>query len=60
MIPFGFPTMVFVFIGFQHIVANMFIIPAAIFVSLIYFVAYKKDDSKHKGILVEKDKVKTG
>ena len=32
----------------------------AIFVSLIYFVAYKKDDSKHKGILVEKDKVKTG
>lgn len=26
-----FPTMIFVLIGFQHVVANMFIIPAAIF-----------------------------
>ena len=26
-----FPTMTFVLIGFQHVVANMFIIPAAIF-----------------------------
>lgn len=27
-----FPTMTFVLIGFQHVVANMFIIPAAIFI----------------------------
>ena len=87
MIAVWFSTMVFVLIGFQHVVTDMFIIPAAIFagalswvefianvipvflgnaaggaifVSLIYFVGYKKDDSKHKGILVEKDKVKTG
>jgi formate transporter len=66
-----FPTMTFVLIGFQHVVANMFIIPAAIFagalswsqflpniipvflgnaiggavfVSFIYFIAYKKTD----------------
>jgi formate/nitrite transporter len=64
-----FPTMTFVLIGFQHVVANMFIIPAAIFagalswsqflpniipvflgnaiggaifVSFVYFIAYKK------------------
>ena len=64
--------MTFVLIGFQHVVANMFIIPAAIFagalswsqflpnivpvflgnavggaifVSLIYFLAYKKTDT---------------
>jgi formate transporter len=82
-----FPTMAFVLIGFQHVVANMFIIPAAIFagalswveflsnvipvflgnaaggaifVSLIYFIAYKKDESKHKGILVEKSKKRIG
>lgn len=67
-----FPTMTFVLIGFQHVVANMFIIPAAIFagalswsqflpniipvflgnavggavfVSSIYFLAYKKTDA---------------
>ncbi len=65
-----FPVMAFVAIGFQHVVANMFIIPAAIFaghytwgdfilniipvylgnvvggaifVSLCYFLAFKKD-----------------
>lgn len=65
-----FPTMTFVLIGFQHVVANMFIIPAAIFagalswgelflniipvflgnaaggaifVSFIYFKAYKEN-----------------
>ncbi|MCQ6277355.1 formate/nitrite transporter family protein [Bacillus sp. V3B] len=78
-----FPTMTFVLIGFQHVVANMFIIPAAIFagalswttflpniipvflgnaaggaifVSLIYFIAYKKDDMKLKGVSVEKNR----
>ncbi|AJO24287.1 formate/nitrite transporter family protein [Weizmannia coagulans] len=65
-----FPIMAFVLIGFQHVVANMFIIPAAIFaghlswmlflkniiavflgnaagavvfVSMLYFIAYKKE-----------------
>lgn len=82
-----FPTMIFVLIGFQHVVANMFIIPAAIFagaltwmdflsnivpvaignaiggavfVSLIYFVVYKRNDFKKTAILVEKDRVKAG
>lgn len=68
-----FPIMAFVLIGFQHVVANMFIIPAAIFsghlswsefwpnmiavflgnsvggaifVSLFYFLAYKRDELK--------------
>lgn len=68
-----FPIMGFVLIGFQHVVANMFIIPAAIFagqlswstflpnitavflgnavgaiifVSMFYFVAYKKEISR--------------
>ncbi|ENI8379799.1 formate/nitrite transporter family protein [Listeria monocytogenes] len=68
-----FPVMAFVAIGFQHVVANMFIIPAAIFagyyswadfiwnvipvylgnvvggavfVSLFYFLAYKKNAPK--------------
>ena len=67
-----FPTMTFVLIGFQHVVANMFIIPAAIFagalswsqflpniipvflgnavggavfVSFLYFLAYRKTDA---------------
>ena len=67
-----FPTMTFVLIGFQHVVANMFIIPAAIFagalswsqflpniipvflgnavggavfVSAIYFLAYKAKET---------------
>ena len=82
-----FPTMTFVLIGFQHVVANMFIIPAAIFagaltwmdflsnvvpvaignaiggavfVSLIYFVVYKRNDFKKTATLVEKDQVKAG
>jgi formate transporter len=82
-----FPTMVFVLIGFQHVVANMFIIPAAIFagaltwvdflsnvipvflgnavggaifVSLLYFVAYKKKDTKLRGMVAEQDKTKAG
>lgn len=71
-----FPIMAFVAIGFQHVVANMFIIPAAIFagsfswgdlignlipafignviggavfVGLIYFIAYSKKIRKSKG-----------
>ncbi|MCY8517968.1 formate/nitrite transporter family protein [Bacillus atrophaeus] len=70
-----FPIMAFVAIGFQHVVANMFIIPAAIFagsftwtqfignlipafignviggalfVGLIYFIAYQKKDRSTK------------
>lgn len=70
-----FPVMAFVAIGFQHVVANMFIIPAAIFagsyswsqfisnvipvylgnvvggavfVSLFYYLAYKKAAPKEK------------
>ncbi|EUJ28031.1 formate/nitrite transporter [Listeria floridensis FSL S10-1187] len=70
-----FPVMAFVAIGFQHVVANMFIIPAAIFagsyswmdflmnvipvylgntvggavfVSLFYYLAYKKSAAKTK------------
>ncbi|WP_407270977.1 formate/nitrite transporter family protein [Radiobacillus sp. PE A8.2] len=35
-----FPTMTFVAIGFQHIVANMFVIPAAIFAGHLSWVAY--------------------
>ena len=35
-----FPTMVFVLIGFQHVVANMFIIPAAIFAGALSWVEF--------------------
>ncbi|MDL4842253.1 formate/nitrite transporter family protein [Aquibacillus rhizosphaerae] len=35
-----FPTMAFVAIGFQHVVANMFLIPAAIFAGYFSWTAY--------------------
>lgn len=35
-----FPTMAFVAIGFQHVVANMFIIPAAIFAGHFTWIEY--------------------
>ncbi|MFL6561289.1 MAG: formate/nitrite transporter family protein [Bacillus sp. (in: firmicutes)] len=35
-----FPTMAFVAIGFQHVVANMFVIPAAIFAGQFTWLAY--------------------
>lgn len=35
-----FPTMAFVAIGFQHVVANMFLIPAAIFAGHVTWLAY--------------------
>ena len=35
-----FPTMAFVAIGFQHVVANMFLIPAAIFAGYFSWGAY--------------------
>jgi formate transporter len=35
-----FPTMAFVAIGFQHVVANMFLIPAAIFAGYFGWVEY--------------------
>lgn len=35
-----FPTMTFVAIGFQHVVANMFVIPAAIFAGHFTWVEY--------------------
>lgn len=35
-----FPTMTFVAIGFQHVVANMFVIPAAIFAGHFTWAAY--------------------
>jgi formate/nitrite transporter FocA (FNT family) len=35
-----FPTMAFVAIGFQHVVANMFVIPAAIFAGHFTWVSY--------------------
>lgn len=35
-----FPTMAFVAIGFQHVVANMFVIPAAIFAGHFSWAAY--------------------
>lgn len=35
-----FPTMAFVAIGFQHVVANMFVIPAAIFAGHLSWVTY--------------------
>jgi formate/nitrite transporter len=35
-----FPTMTFVAIGFQHVVANMFVIPAAIFAGHFTWVGY--------------------
>lgn len=35
-----FPTMAFVAIGFQHVVANMFVIPAAIFAGHFTWVEY--------------------
>jgi formate/nitrite transporter len=79
-----FPIMTFVLIGFQHVVANMFIIPAAIFagelswsvflpniipvffgnavggaifVSLLYFRAYKKEE---KIAIVKRGQKKVG
>ena len=80
--------MTFVLIGFQHVVANMFIIPAAIFagaltwgdflsnvipvflgnaiggaifVSLVYYMAYKKSiDEREETEIIEKPKIKTG
>lgn len=35
-----FPTMTFVAIGFQHVVANMFVIPAAIFAGQFSWIEY--------------------
>jgi formate/nitrite transporter len=35
-----FPTMAFVAIGFQHVVANMFVIPAAIFAGHFTWIEY--------------------
>jgi formate/nitrite transporter len=35
-----FPTMAFVAIGFQHVVANMFVIPAAIFAGYLTWMDY--------------------
>lgn len=35
-----FPTMTFVAIGFQHVVANMFVIPAAIFAGYLTWLDY--------------------
>lgn len=35
-----FPTMAFVAIGFQHVVANMFLIPAAIFAGHVTWIEY--------------------
>jgi formate/nitrite transporter len=35
-----FPTMAFVAIGFQHVVANMFVIPAAIFAGYLTWIDY--------------------
>jgi formate/nitrite transporter FocA (FNT family) len=35
-----FPVMAFVAIGFQHVVANMFIIPAAIFAGALTWSQY--------------------
>ncbi|WP_186580567.1 formate/nitrite transporter family protein [Aquibacillus kalidii] len=35
-----FPTMAFVAIGFQHVVANMFLIPAAIFAGYFTWIEY--------------------
>lgn len=35
-----FPVMAFVAIGFQHVVANMFIVPAAIFAGEVTWMAY--------------------
>lgn len=35
-----FPTMAFVAIGFQHVVANMFVIPAAIFAGELSWIQY--------------------
>ena len=35
-----FPTMAFVAIGFQHVVANMFVIPAAIFAGHFTWMEY--------------------
>lgn len=82
-----FPIMTFVLIGFQHVVANMFVIPAAIFagslswtaflpniipvflgnavggaifVSFIYFLAYKKNEVNIGTVSVEKNRKKVG
>lgn len=35
-----FPVMTFVAIGFQHVVANMFVIPAAIFAGHLTWIEY--------------------
>ncbi|WP_338471974.1 formate/nitrite transporter family protein [Niallia sp. XMNu-256] len=78
-----FPVMTFVLIGFQHVVANMFIIPAAIFagelswavflpnmipvflgnmiggavfVSLFYYLSYKKDEVKRPATVEQLEK----
>jgi len=78
-----FPVMTFVLIGFQHVVANMFIIPAAIFtgelswasflpniipvflgnmvggaifVSLFYYLTYKKNEVKLADSMIKKEK----
>ncbi|PLR86819.1 formate/nitrite transporter [Bacillus canaveralius] len=40
MIGIWFPTMAFVAIGFQHVVANMFVIPAAIFAGSFTWLDY--------------------
>ena len=40
MIAVWFSTMVFVLIGFQHVVTNMFIIPAAIFAGALSWVEF--------------------
>ncbi|MDQ0155507.1 formate/nitrite transporter family protein [Robertmurraya andreesenii] len=38
-----FPTMTFVAIGFQHVVANMFVIPAAIFAGYLSWLDYLRN-----------------
>jgi len=40
MVGIWFPTMAFVALGFQHVVANMFVIPAAIFTGHFTWVEY--------------------
>ena len=40
IIAIWFPTMAFVAIGFQHVVANMFVIPAAIFAGYLTWADY--------------------
>ncbi|MBY0098630.1 formate/nitrite transporter family protein [Mesobacillus maritimus] len=40
MVGIWFPTMAFVALGFQHVVANMFVIPAAIFAGHFTWIEY--------------------